>query len=198
MRPAIGAMHLGTRAPKAFVYLGANGLGVQWIKKRRPACAAVVFGVGGKEWLAAADAGVGAGLLVVGVFAGEGSLGGFVSRHIKGQRLSAFFFEQGAPLVVGFLDFVVGHGGWILARKEKISFRTRKTQKLREKKTKKKEDLRIRRALASFNPILYFFLGIFRVFRVTFAPFASGSSVLKRQEEQEISIVEAQSGGKVA
>jgi hypothetical protein len=111
MRAAIRAMHFGACAPKAFVHLGANGFFVQRIKKRRPACAAVVFGVGGKEGLAATDAGVGAALLVVGVFASEGSLGGFVSCHVEGEGLSAFGFELFAPLIVGFLDFVSGHDG---------------------------------------------------------------------------------------
>ena len=108
---AIGAVHLGAGAPEAFVHFGAHSAGSLRIEKRGPAGAAVVFGFGVKQRLVATNAGVDAVSLVVGVFAGEGALGGFVARNVKGQRLSAFFAQLFAPLVISFLDFVVRHGG---------------------------------------------------------------------------------------
>jgi hypothetical protein len=198
VRAAVCAMHLGARAPKAFINLHANCLSVQGIEKRRPAGAAVVFGFRVEKRFAAADAAVDARLLVVGIFAGEGSFRGFVARHIECKGLSAFFFEFGAPLVIGFLDFVGGHVGLFLVNKEKSSFRARKTRKLRESENQKEKYRRINMLPISWCQFCISFSVFFRVFRVTFASFATGSLEFKTQEEQEISIVEAQSGGKVA
>jgi hypothetical protein len=105
VRAAICAMHLGALHEQNAIYLLAHRLWAERLVKRRPACAAVVFGGGIKQSLAAANATVDACLFVIRMLACESALSGFVARDIEGQGLSAFGFEFSAPLIVSFLDF---------------------------------------------------------------------------------------------
>jgi hypothetical protein len=117
VRAAICAMHLGSLHEQNTIDLLAHRLWTERLIKRRPTCAAVVFGRGIKQSLAAANATVNACLLVIRMLACESALGGFVAGHVKSQWLSAFGFEFGAPLIVSFLDFEGGHDGFMKNKK---------------------------------------------------------------------------------
>jgi hypothetical protein len=104
VRAAVGAVHLGALHPQQAVHLGLHRIGRQRLEIAGPAGAGIVLGGSVKQRLAAADAGVGAGLLVVGVLACEGAFGRLVPGHVKSQGLGPFLGEQGLPLGVGFLD----------------------------------------------------------------------------------------------
>jgi hypothetical protein len=142
---AISAMHFGALHEQNAIDLLAHSVMAQRLIKRRPASAAVVFGVRCEEGFAAANAVVRAGLLVVGVFPCESALSGFVSGDIECQWFSAFCFELGAPLVVCFGDFESGHsrlGSWF---EEKNTFLNAEGAKLTQKTQKRN------------SQILYFF-----------------------------------------
>ena len=63
-----------------------------------PAAAGVELGVGFKQRRVAADAGIGAGFMVIPEVAGERALGGRMAGHLKGQGLGVFLHQPLAPL----------------------------------------------------------------------------------------------------
>jgi len=113
--PALGADDLRARHAPGFVLDALDGAG-HGVEEGRPAAAGLEFGVGGVEGRVAGGAGVGAGggvVLVVG--SGGGWFGRFLADYSE-----LFRREDGAPLVVGFLDGVrFAHGAVILCAGER-------------------------------------------------------------------------------
>src|SRR6202040_3174234 len=84
-------------------------------KTARPARPAVEFRVRREQLLATAHAGIGAGAVLVPIFAAEGALGAFLARDVELLRR-----ELRLPFGIGFLDFgFIGgffiHGQHLLA-----------------------------------------------------------------------------------
>src|SRR5437868_3854427 len=90
--------------PEFAVGLGLHGILRHRLVETRPAAAGFVFGLRTEERIAAAGAAIHAGVLGVGVFAGERALGPFLAKNVillRRQRLTPFLF--------GLFDFIA-HG----------------------------------------------------------------------------------------
>src|SRR6185437_10077684 len=104
MRLAAAAQHLGAPHEEAAISLGVDAILGDRLIEARPACAAIEFRLRGEELLAAADAGIGAGAMLVPIFAGESALGAFLARdaELLGRKLCL-------PFRIGFLGLVLAH-----------------------------------------------------------------------------------------
>jgi hypothetical protein len=101
---AAAALHLGTRHPVARVGFGLDRFLAGGSIETGPAGAGVIFRVGSKKRLAAANALVGAGRFGVRVLTSEGGLSSFLPGHIVLIRREFFL-----PVVFVLGDFL-GHG----------------------------------------------------------------------------------------
>src|SRR5206468_5201305 len=112
MATAFGAEHLGADHAVADVPLLVDMALDRRLGEARPAAAGIELGVGLEQHVAATGAGVGAGAIVVLIFAGEGTLGRLFPQHgvlHRRQFLPPLLFALDDLVVCGF-GLGVGHG----------------------------------------------------------------------------------------
>src|SRR5581483_326046 len=103
VRAAAAALDLGADHAVARVLDLGDGVLVERLPEARPAGARLELGLGREERLPAADAAVGARVVVVPVSAGEGPLGALVARDLE-----LLLRELRAPLGLGLDDLARG------------------------------------------------------------------------------------------
>src|SRR3954467_9536330 len=112
MAAALGAQHLGTDHAVADVPLLVDMALDGGLGEAGPAAAGIELRVGLEQHIAAAGAGIGAGAVVLLIFAGEGTLGRLLAQHcvLHRRQLAAPLLFALDDLVVRGFRLGVGHG----------------------------------------------------------------------------------------
>src|SRR5205823_14794227 len=101
MRATPRTKNFGTFIAKFTIGRGRNIFLCDRLPEAGPAGAGFELRIGSKKIIAAADAGVYSFLVIIGILAGESSLGAFLAGHFIGKRLELLL-----PFGIGFYDFL--------------------------------------------------------------------------------------------